>query len=85
MSGGQRQRLSLARALVTAPEILILDEVTSALDPLTEEEIVQSIAAFRGRYTIVVITHRPAWTAIADRLYDVSGGTVRAAGAAGQE
>jgi ATP-binding cassette subfamily C protein len=77
LSGGQRQRISLARALVTGPEVLILDEVTSALDPATEKEIVANIAALRGRYTIVAITHRPAWTAVADRLYEVEGGKVR--------
>jgi len=76
LSGGQRQRISLARALVTYPEILILDEVTSALDPGTEQEIIGNIAALSGKYTIVAITHRPAWTAIADRLYDVSRGKV---------
>ena len=76
LSGGQRQRIALARALVTNPKILILDEVTSALDPETEAEIVSNIAHLRGRYTIVAITHRPAWTKIADRLYTVSKGHV---------
>ena len=76
LSGGQRQRIALARALVTNPKILILDEVTSALDPETEAEIVSNIASLRGRYTIVAITHRPAWTMIADRLYTISKGHV---------
>jgi ATP-binding cassette subfamily C protein len=76
LSGGQRQRISLARALVNRPRILILDEVTSALDPETEAEIVENIAGLRGVYTIVAITHRPAWTEIADRLYRVSDGQV---------
>jgi ATP-binding cassette subfamily C protein len=76
LSGGQRQRIALARALVTNPKILILDEVTSALDPETEAEIVSNIANLRGRYTIVVITHRPAWTRIADRLFIISKGHV---------
>ncbi len=75
-SGGQRQRISLARALVTKPKVLILDEVTSALDPATEAEIVENIATLRGSYTIIAITHRPAWTSIADRLYRVSHGKV---------
>jgi ATP-binding cassette subfamily C protein len=75
-SGGQRQRISLARALVTRPQVLILDEVTSALDPDTEHEIVDNIARLRGAYTIIAITHRPAWTRVADRLYNVSRGKV---------
>jgi ATP-binding cassette, subfamily C, bacterial len=79
LSGGQRQRISLARALVHKPDVLILDEVTSALDPETERAIVTSIAALRGRYTIIAITHRPAWAGIADRIYEVSDGGVREA------
>jgi ATP-binding cassette, subfamily C, bacterial len=77
LSGGQRQRISLARALVGNPAILILDEVTSALDPATEAEIIANIAALGGEYTIIAITHRPAWTKVADRLYQVSGGKVK--------
>jgi ABC-type multidrug transport system fused ATPase/permease subunit len=58
LSGGQRQRLALARALVGAPSVLVLDEPTSALDPLSERAIVDSLAALRGRVTIVTIAHR---------------------------
>jgi ATP-binding cassette, subfamily C, bacterial len=76
LSGGQRQRISLARALVRRPDILILDEVTSALDPATETGIVANIAALRGRFTIIAITHRSAWTKIADRLYSLKGGRI---------
>ncbi len=76
LSGGQRQRISLARALVTKPKVLILDEVNSALDGRTEADIVNNIASLRGLYTIIAITHRPAWTDIADRLYQVAGGRV---------
>jgi ATP-binding cassette, subfamily C, bacterial len=81
LSGGQRQRISLARALVTGPKILILDEVTSALDPETEDAIVSNIAELRGRFTIVAITHRPAWTRIADRLYTLKDGKAELQGA----
>jgi ATP-binding cassette subfamily C protein len=76
LSGGQRQRISLARALVRKPDVLILDEVTSALDPETETAIVDNIASLRGRYTIIAITHRPAWTRIADVVYSFAEGRV---------
>ena len=76
LSGGQRQRIALARALVTKPKLLILDEVTSALDPETEKAICENIVALRGQYTTVAITHRPIWTEIANHLYKVERGSV---------
>lgn len=74
LSGGQRQRLSLARALASRPKLLILDEVTSALDEDTEAEICRNITGLGSEYTIVAITHRPAWKEIATRLYRVRDG-----------
>jgi ATP-binding cassette, subfamily C, bacterial len=76
LSGGQRQRIALARALVIKPKLLILDEVTSALDPETERAICGNITALGGQYTIVAITHRPIWTEIATHLYKVERGNV---------
>ena len=76
LSGGQRQRIALARALVTRPKLLILDEVTSALDPETEKAICEKIVGLGGRYTIVAITHRPIWAEIATHLYKVERGHV---------
>ena len=76
LSGGQRQRLSLARALVLKPKLLLLDEVTSALDDASEAEICENIKSLAGQFTIVAITHKPAWKLIADRIYNVSGGKV---------
>jgi ATP-binding cassette subfamily C protein len=84
LSGGQRQRIALARALVTRPKVLILDEVTSALDPETERQIVENIVGLRNRYTIIVITHREAWTEIADCLYQIDKGQPRLLPAPGQ-
>ncbi len=74
LSGGQRQRLSLARALVHKPKLLLLDEVTSALDEKTEAEICANIQELLGRLTIVAITHRPAWTKVATKIYAIDGG-----------
>jgi ATP-binding cassette, subfamily C, bacterial len=71
LSGGQRQRVALARALVLNPQLLILDEVTSALDPEAEREICENISSLRGKYTTIAITHRPAWAEIATDLYNV--------------
>jgi len=68
MSGGQRQRLAIARALLRDPRILVLDEATSALDAQTEKEILDTLAvAARGRTTIS-ITHRLALAAAADEI-----------------
>ncbi len=83
-SGGQRQRLAIARALVARPSLLILDEVTSALDPELELEICRNITDLSKEYTILAITHRPAWAEIASTLYEVDGGRVSAPRRAGE-
>jgi ATP-binding cassette, subfamily C, bacterial len=76
LSGGQRQRIALARAIVGRPKLLLLDEVTSALDPATERDICLRVGSLAGEFTIVAITHRPAWNGIATKLYNVSDGKV---------
>ena len=58
LSGGQQQRVAIARALYQDPEILILDEATSSLDSISETYIAESIAAMKGKMTILVIAHR---------------------------
>lgn len=72
-SGGERQRLAIARALVTRPRLLVLDEATSAVDLETEAAIHHALAATRG-CTIVVITHRTGSVAWADRHLRMEGG-----------
>ena len=71
LSGGQRQRIALARTLVSRPKLLILDEVTSALDPKTEREICDNIRNMAEETTILAITHRPTFLEIADHIYQV--------------
>jgi len=76
LSGGQRQRIAIARALVLKPRLLILDEVTSALDTGTEREICENIRNLSHDITIFAITHRPALLEFADRVYAIKDGTV---------
>jgi ATP-binding cassette subfamily C protein len=67
-SGGQRQRIAIARALVHRPKLLILDEVTSALDAATEREICQNIRDIAKSITVLAISHRQAWVEVADSV-----------------
>jgi ATP-binding cassette subfamily C protein len=77
ISGGQRQRLALARALVHRPRLLILDEATSALDPVTEAEICEAVRKQAGEMTILAITHQKSWVDAADRVYHIERGVAK--------
>lgn len=80
ISGGQRQRLGIARALFTLPRLLILDEATSALDGATEASISESIQALRGNTTVVMIAHRLSTVREVDRVIYMDKGRVAAVG-----
>jgi ATP-binding cassette, subfamily B, bacterial len=76
LSGGQRQRIAIARAIFADPQVLILDDATSAVDATKEHEIRAALAeVMRGRTTLV-IAHRPATIALADRVAVVDQGRV---------
>jgi ABC-type multidrug transport system fused ATPase/permease subunit len=80
LSGGQRQRLALARSLVADPEVLVLDEPTSAVDAHTEARIAQGLASLRSGRTTVVFTSSPLLLDRADEVVFVRDGRVVAAG-----
>lgn len=80
ISGGQRQRLGIARAMFTRPHLLVLDEATSALDGETEASITQAIHALRGSTTVVMIAHRLSTVRNADVVVYLSAGKVIAIG-----
>ncbi|BFO19487.1 hypothetical protein SHKM778_58750 [Streptomyces sp. KM77-8] len=80
LSGGQRQRLALARSLVTDPEVLVLDEPTSAVDSHTEARIAQGVRELRAGRTTVVFTSSPLLLDRADGVVFLHGDTVAAAG-----
>ncbi|MFD2171837.1 ABC transporter ATP-binding protein [Tumebacillus lipolyticus] len=76
LSGGQKQRLSLARALVADAPILVLDEASSALDPITEVLINEAITRRRREQTVLVIAHRLSTVLTADRIIVLESGRV---------
>lgn len=80
LSGGQAQRIGIARALYAQPRLLILDEATSALDTQTEYEISQTIESLRGQMTVIIIAHRLSTVKNVDEILFFSGGRLAARG-----
>ena len=80
ISGGQRQRLGIARAMFTCPHLLVLDEATSSLDGETEASISDSIQELKGSTTVVIIAHRLSTVRNVDMVIYLSNGAVQATG-----
>jgi ATP-binding cassette, subfamily B, bacterial HlyB/CyaB len=76
MSGGQRQRLAIARALLTHPEILILDEATSSLDPESERIVRENLAEISRGRTVLIVSHRLSMLKDADRTIVLEDGNL---------
>jgi ABC-type multidrug transport system fused ATPase/permease subunit len=80
MSGGQRQRLGIARAMFTQPKLLVLDEATSALDGQTESDISDALRGLKGVVTVVMVAHRLSTVRNADQVIYMEKGKVLARG-----
>jgi ABC-type multidrug transport system fused ATPase/permease subunit len=80
ISGGQRQRLGIARAMFTKPSLLVLDEATSSLDGITESYISESIQSMRGDVTVIMIAHRLSTVRESDLVVYLDKGKVIATG-----
>jgi ATP-binding cassette subfamily C protein len=80
LSGGQMQRLGLARALYMKPKLLVMDEATSALDAESESEIQKALDGMRGKVTVVLIAHRLNTIQHADNVILIEEGQVKDSG-----
>lgn len=80
LSGGQRQRIGIARALYHDPQLLVLDEASSALDVDTEREIMRSVLALRGKKTVLIVAHRLSTVEYCDWIYRMERGQIIDAG-----
>jgi len=80
ISGGQKQRLGIARAMFTKPKLLVLDEATSSLDGQTESDIADAIQALKGIVTVVMIAHRLSTVRDADKVIYLDRGKILSIG-----
>ncbi|MEO0085462.1 MAG: ABC transporter ATP-binding protein, partial [candidate division WOR-3 bacterium] len=81
LSGGQKGRVAIARAIVGGPPVLVFDDATSALDAETERELVSTLVAQQGERTAIIVSHRLAVLSSCDYIYCLDRGEVKEAGA----
>lgn len=80
MSGGQRQRLAIARAFYQNPQVRALDEATSSLDTVSEKQAQQAVAHLHGKVTMLIIAHRLAILRECDEIVHIDAGRLAASG-----
>ena len=76
LSGGQKQRIGIARALYHKPEVLVLDEATSAMDSITEKNVMEAIGSLKNKKTIIMIAHRITTIQNCDLIYMLENGNI---------
>ncbi len=76
ISGGEKQRIGIARALYKSPSVLVLDEATSSLDLKNEELIIETINSLKKKKTIIIVSHRPSTVKICDTVYKMENGKI---------
>ena len=84
MSGGERQRIAIARALVKNPPVLLLDEVASNLDQSAQDRLCETLVALAPDHTIVIVSHAPSMLAACSHILVLDDGKIRAAGPSGE-
>eukprot|EP00595_Chromulina_sp_UTEXLB2642_P000107 CAMPEP_0196762256 /NCGR_PEP_ID=MMETSP1095-20130614/1665_1 /TAXON_ID=96789 ORGANISM="Chromulina nebulosa, Strain UTEXLB2642" /NCGR_SAMPLE_ID=MMETSP1095 /ASSEMBLY_ACC=CAM_ASM_000446 /LENGTH=124 /DNA_ID=CAMNT_0042112825 /DNA_START=1351 /DNA_END=1722 /DNA_ORIENTATION=- len=77
LSGGQQMKIALARAIIKKPNILLLDEVTAALDLNSEMEVALIIKRLKSLMTVIIVTHSTEFIAISDVIYNLENGVIQ--------
>jgi len=79
LSGGQKQRISIARSLYNNPDVLIFDEATSSLDPVTEKSVITTISSLSGNNTVIIVAHKLTAVKNCDSIISLENGLIKKA------